>query len=261
MLFRSSGAERDLYEAIARGAAGYLTKDLRPDALHRAVHAVCAGELAMSGTGVLARSVLAHGLLAGLWSSQRTFPAHDHRSQRWNEPELRTRLAQLAAVRTLLGGEVMTLRSAALRFVLSNHLVHAAVLGPRNVQQLDQLVRDYGKERVFIEKIPAQPDCAAEISAVLGETPEALLAARRLGMRPVLWTAWGRDWRADATPEGIRDEVARGRLDGGTVLLHDADHASEPGCWRPSVAALPLLAEVIAARGLTVGPLGEHGLA
>jgi peptidoglycan/xylan/chitin deacetylase (PgdA/CDA1 family) len=92
-------------------------------------------------------------------------------------------------------------------------------------------------------------------------TPEALLAARRLGMRPVLWTAWGRDWRAAATPEGIRDEVERGRLDGGTVLLHDADHASEPGCWRPSVAALPLLAEVIAARGLTVGPLGEHGLA
>jgi len=91
-------------------------------------------------------------------------------------------------------------------------------------------------------------------------TPEAVVAARRLGMRPVLWTAWGRDWRADATPGAIRDEVARGRLDGGTVLLHDSDCASEAGCWRASVAAIPLLATLFADRGLRVGPLGEHGL-
>lgn len=43
-----SSSERDVYEAIARGASGYLTKDLRPDALLRAVRAACAGELAMS---------------------------------------------------------------------------------------------------------------------------------------------------------------------------------------------------------------------
>ena len=91
-------------------------------------------------------------------------------------------------------------------------------------------------------------------------TPEAFVVARRLGLRPVLWTAWGRDWRASATPEEIRDEVARGRLDGGTVLLHDSDCASEPGCWRPSVAAIPLLAELARSHRLTVGPLGEHGL-
>lgn len=92
-------------------------------------------------------------------------------------------------------------------------------------------------------------------------TPEAFVAARRLGLRPVLWTTWGRDWRAAATPEEIRDEVARGRLDGGTLLLHDSDCASEPGCWRPSVAAIPLLAELADAQDLAVGPLGEHGLA
>jgi hypothetical protein len=43
-----SSSERDIHEAIARGAAGYLTKDLRPEALLRAVRGVCAGELAMS---------------------------------------------------------------------------------------------------------------------------------------------------------------------------------------------------------------------
>ena len=43
-------------------------------------------------------------------------------------------------------------------------------------------------------------------------SPEGLLTARRLGMRTVLWTAWGRDWRAEATPESVRDDVAAGRL-------------------------------------------------
>jgi len=91
-------------------------------------------------------------------------------------------------------------------------------------------------------------------------TPEAHLTARRLGMRPVLWTAWGRDWRSGASAEEIRDEVARGRLDGGTLLLHDSDCASEPGCWRATVAAIPLIADLVATRGLSVGPLSTHGI-
>ncbi|MGZ6953204.1 MAG: polysaccharide deacetylase family protein [Acidimicrobiia bacterium] len=89
-------------------------------------------------------------------------------------------------------------------------------------------------------------------------SPEALLTARRLGMRPVLWTAWGRDWRAEATPASVRDDVACGRLDGGTVLLHDSDCASAIGSWTTTVDALPLLAELFAARSLAVGSLREH---
>jgi peptidoglycan/xylan/chitin deacetylase (PgdA/CDA1 family) len=89
-------------------------------------------------------------------------------------------------------------------------------------------------------------------------SPEGLLTARRLGMRTVLWTAWGRDWRAEATPASVRDDVAAGRLDGGTVLLHDSDCASAPGSWRTTVAALPPLADLFAARGLDVGPLRDH---
>ena len=40
----------------------------------------------------------------------------------------------------------MSLRSAALRFVLSNELVGSAVLGPRTTFQLDHLVREAGRE-------------------------------------------------------------------------------------------------------------------
>jgi peptidoglycan/xylan/chitin deacetylase (PgdA/CDA1 family) len=77
-------------------------------------------------------------------------------------------------------------------------------------------------------------------------------------MRAVLWTAWGRDWRAEASPASVRADVAAGRLDGGTVLLHDSDCASDPGSWRTTVAALPRLADLFAERGLEVGALSEH---
>jgi len=87
------------------------------------------------------------------------------------------------------------------------------------------------------------------------------LAARRLGLRTVLWTAWGRDWTATATPAGVASTVARGLRPGGTVLLHDSDCTSAPGAWRAALGALPRLAELFAAHGgLAVGTLADHGV-
>ena len=43
-----SSSERDLLDAVARGAAGYLTKDLSPEALLRTLKGTQRGELAMS---------------------------------------------------------------------------------------------------------------------------------------------------------------------------------------------------------------------
>jgi DNA-binding NarL/FixJ family response regulator len=43
-----SDNRRDLLDAVRNGAAGYLTKDLSPDALQRAVRGIRAGDLAMS---------------------------------------------------------------------------------------------------------------------------------------------------------------------------------------------------------------------
>jgi DNA-binding NarL/FixJ family response regulator len=43
-----SGGRRDLLEAMRNGAAGYLTKDLSPEALQRAVRGIRSGDLPMS---------------------------------------------------------------------------------------------------------------------------------------------------------------------------------------------------------------------
>jgi peptidoglycan/xylan/chitin deacetylase (PgdA/CDA1 family) len=87
-----------------------------------------------------------------------------------------------------------------------------------------------------------------------------LWAARRAALQPVLWTTWGRDWRADATRESVVDDVSSTLVPGATVLLHDSDCTSAAGSWKATLAALPVLAERWSAGGLIVGPLSQHGI-
>lgn len=102
------------------------------------------GDIMVAGTGVLVRSVLAYGMLAGLWSKDKTFEDGDHRQERWTRMEFEHRIDQLDAVRFLVKGDVHTMRGAAVRYALANHLVSSAVLGPRTTEQLEQLVRETG---------------------------------------------------------------------------------------------------------------------
>jgi peptidoglycan-N-acetylglucosamine deacetylase len=89
----------------------------------------------------------------------------------------------------------------------------------------------------------------------------ALLAARELGLTPVLWGAWGREWTDGATPASVLRTLTSG-LDGGvTVLLHDSGSASSPAAWQAALGAVPLLLDECDRRGLAVGPVGEHGIA
>lgn len=88
----------------------------------------------------------------------------------------------------------------------------------------------------------------------------SLTAAHQLGLQTVLWTTWGRDWRAEATPSSVVADVKAGLRPGATVLLHDSDCTSAPESWRAALGALGPMAEMFADRGLSAGPLGEHGL-
>jgi peptidoglycan/xylan/chitin deacetylase (PgdA/CDA1 family) len=78
-----------------------------------------------------------------------------------------------------------------------------------------------------------------------------LVALRRAGFEPVLWSRWGRDWAARATPESIATKVAGELAPADVLLLHDADHYSVTGSWRNTAAALPRVIEAIEARGLS----------
>jgi peptidoglycan/xylan/chitin deacetylase (PgdA/CDA1 family) len=108
------------------------------------------------------------------------------------------------------------------------------------------------------------------VAAITGEVPRLFrppygvmtaashLAARRLDLTPVLWTAWGEDWTRRATPESVHRTVTADLRGGGTVLLHDSDCTSAPGAWRSALGALPRILETCERAGLTVGPLREH---
>jgi peptidoglycan-N-acetylglucosamine deacetylase len=90
-------------------------------------------------------------------------------------------------------------------------------------------------------------------------TGGGLVAARRLGLTPVLWGAWGREWQPGATPASVYASLAAGLHGGVTVLLHDSDGTSPAGSARAALGALPRLLDACAAQGLAVGPLGQHG--
>ena len=91
-------------------------------------------------------------------------------------------------------------------------------------------------------------------------TGGALLAARQLGLTPVLWSSWGREWTRGATPQSVYSTATRDLRGGSTVLLHDSDCTSRPGSAGAALGALPLLLDECELRGLQVGTLGEHGL-
>lgn len=90
-----------------------------------------------------------------------------------------------------------------------------------------------------------------------------LLASRLVGLTPVLWSAWGKDWTDHATGETVQAELRRGLdalpvLSGPTVLLHDADATTEIAAWHATRDCLALLAEWTDAHHMVVGPLCEH---
>jgi peptidoglycan-N-acetylglucosamine deacetylase len=86
-------------------------------------------------------------------------------------------------------------------------------------------------------------------------SPAGLALVRRHGWTPMLWSRWGRDWRASASPASIAAGASAGLAAGDVILLHDADHYSSPGCWRRTSAAVPRILAEIARRDLRPVPM------
>ncbi len=100
--------------------------------------------------------------------------------------------------------------------------------------------------------LPARPTACS--------TRAALRLARARGWRTLLWSHWGRDWEARATPSRSPRASPRGAGEGSVLLLHDADDYSAPGSWRRTVAALPRGDRDAARARARAGPsLTPHG--
>ena len=94
-------------------------------------------------------------------------------------------------------------------------------------------------------------------------TATAIVAAQMLGLRPVWWTRWGKDWARGATTASISTAIigrtaGRGLHGSDTVLLHDSDEYGTPGSWRATVQALPRILSQISDVGAIAGTLTQH---
>lgn len=97
-------------------------------------------DVAVAGCGVLARSPLMYGMLAGNWSTRRKFADGDHRGRRWNQDAFDERIRQVDELRFLVGEAHPDLATAALRFVLGSGGVSAAIVGARSPYQVTAAV-------------------------------------------------------------------------------------------------------------------------
>jgi peptidoglycan/xylan/chitin deacetylase (PgdA/CDA1 family) len=76
-----------------------------------------------------------------------------------------------------------------------------------------------------------------------------LRITRELGLEPLLWSRWGRDWRKFTTPARIARRATRELGPGDVILLHDADHYSSKNSWQRTVAALPEILRAVQPTG------------
>ena len=109
---------------------------------------------------------------------------------------------------------------------------------------------------------------ARDAMAVLGHAPRwyrpafgqpsgsTLAVARAMGLRTVLWSAWGREWVAPG-PGEVAARVTRRLRPGAIVLLHDSDRFGPWGMWRRALGALPLVAAELRRRRLTSATMDE----
>lgn len=157
----------------------------------------------------------------------------------------------IAATFFLVGEQVLRSPSLAREIVAAGHDVGLHCHRHRNLLRLApwQVREDIARARVAIEEATGRsPVLYRPPYGILNAT--ALRLARRERRRTLLWTHWGRDWEARATPQSIAERVTNGVAEGSVLLLHDADDYSARGSWRRTVLALPRVLDTLGERGL-----------
>jgi peptidoglycan/xylan/chitin deacetylase (PgdA/CDA1 family) len=72
-------------------------------------------------------------------------------------------------------------------------------------------------------------------------SPAGLRLAVGSGLKPLLWSRWGKDWRRFTNPRRIAARATRNLRAGDVILLHDADFYSARNSHQRTVEALRLI--------------------
>jgi peptidoglycan/xylan/chitin deacetylase (PgdA/CDA1 family) len=151
----------------------------------------------------------------------------------------------------LVGEQVRRHPSLAREIVAAGHAV--ALHGDRHRCQLRLTLRALDDD---LARVAATVADATGASPALYRPPygvfslPGLALVRRRGWRDLLWSRWGRDWRAHTTPAAIARRASRDLSAGDVILLHDADTYSAAGSWRRTAQVLPSVLEAVQRAGL-----------
>jgi peptidoglycan-N-acetylglucosamine deacetylase len=142
----------------------------------------------------------------------------------------------------LIGEQVERRPELAREIVAQGHLV--AVHGYRHRLQMrlsaDQLRRDLERGLETIEGATGtRPRRHRPPYGVY--SPAGLALTIGSGLKPLLWSRWGKDWRRFTTPKRIARRATRNLGPGDVILLHDADFYSARNSHRRTVEALRLI--------------------
>jgi len=133
---------------------------------------------------------------------------------------------------------------------IANHsLSHPNFLSQSAADTREQLAR---AQRIIEDVTGVRPSLARPPYGV--KTRSYFAAARALCLRVVQWSVAGFDWKR-LPAERVASHVLRGVKPGAIVLLHDAD-ADGKRDRRATIASIPIIAEGVLARGLSIQPLG-----
>jgi peptidoglycan/xylan/chitin deacetylase (PgdA/CDA1 family) len=151
----------------------------------------------------------------------------------------------------LVGEQVLRNPTIPAEIVAGGHQIGLHCHRHRNLLRLApwQVREDVARAQATIEDATGvSPGLYRPPYGILNAT--ALRLARSAGRRTLLWSDWGRDWEARATPTSIAARVTNDVQEGSILLLHDADDYSAPGSWRRTALALPRVLDILGERGL-----------
>jgi peptidoglycan/xylan/chitin deacetylase (PgdA/CDA1 family) len=139
----------------------------------------------------------------------------------------------------VVGEQVAKRPELAQRIVAEGHVI--ALHAHRHVLQLRRSARDLADD--YKRGLAAIQDATGTAPTLHRPpygiySPAGLEQARSRGLQPLLWSAWGKDWRKFTTPQRIANRVITDLRPGAVILLHDADFYSAKGSHQRTSPAL-----------------------